>query len=192
MTEPRPIDAHSLRGLAHPLRVRIVELLWLDGPATATGLAARLGESSGTLSWHLRQLAEHGFIEDDPTRGNKRERWWRYAGGASQLDAGRFVEDPELRGPLSVYLREVLDQTHQRVTGFLGQDWGREWYDAATAAVSRLRLRPEELRALNDELLAVVDRYRAEHPPDVAERRSGEELVVVQIQSFPHRSPDPS
>jgi hypothetical protein len=44
MAKPmRRIDARSLRGLAHPLRLRIIEALELDGAATSTGLSALLG-----------------------------------------------------------------------------------------------------------------------------------------------------
>ena len=70
------LDARTLRAIAHPLRMRMLGILRTEGPATATSLAARLGESSGTTSWHLRQLAEHGFIEEDSERGNRRDRWW--------------------------------------------------------------------------------------------------------------------
>ena len=80
--QTRPItsiapDPTALKALAHPVRLRMLSLLRLDGPATASGLAARLGLNSGATSYHLRQLALHGFIEQDSERGNQRERWWR-------------------------------------------------------------------------------------------------------------------
>ncbi len=74
MTNPRRLDARSLRGLAHPLRMRLLDALRVHGPATASGLAERLGESSGATSYHLRQLAEHGFVEDAPTARTSRTR----------------------------------------------------------------------------------------------------------------------
>ena len=61
--EPDPVRA--IRALSHPLRVRLLDLLRFDGPSTATLLARRVGESSGATSYHLRQLARHGFIEED-------------------------------------------------------------------------------------------------------------------------------
>ena len=60
------VDARTLRGLAHPLRLRLLNTLREFGPATASGLADRLGESSGATSYHLRQLATYGFVEDAP------------------------------------------------------------------------------------------------------------------------------
>jgi DNA-binding transcriptional ArsR family regulator len=69
----------ALRGLVHPFRLRLLDLLQADGPATATTLARRIGESSGVASYHLRVLAEHGFIVEGTTRGTARDRWWRAA-----------------------------------------------------------------------------------------------------------------
>jgi DNA-binding transcriptional ArsR family regulator len=69
----------GLRALSHPTRLRILSHLRIEGPATATTLAARFGLNSGATSYHLRQLAEHGFIVEDEERGNARDRWWKAA-----------------------------------------------------------------------------------------------------------------
>jgi len=86
----RRLDPRSLRGLAHPLRMRLLSTLRHDGPATASQLAEKLGESSGATSYHLRQLAAHGFVEDDPERGKGRERWWRAAKEGTRFDDSLF------------------------------------------------------------------------------------------------------
>ena len=52
-------------------------ILRFDGPSTATALAKRLGLNSGATSYHLRQLALHGLIEEAEGLGNKRDRWWQ-------------------------------------------------------------------------------------------------------------------
>jgi predicted ArsR family transcriptional regulator len=82
----------ALRALSHPMRLRLLELLRLDGPSTASALAQRLGLNSGATSYHLRQLAQHGFVEDDPDngggRGTARERWWRSAYQSTRTDDG--------------------------------------------------------------------------------------------------------
>ena len=70
-------DAVALRALAHPVRLRLLSLLRIEGPSTATALAARLGLNSGATSYHLRLLARHGFSEDDAGQGTRRERWWK-------------------------------------------------------------------------------------------------------------------
>ncbi|WP_084533117.1 winged helix-turn-helix domain-containing protein [Nocardia fusca] len=63
--------------LAHPLRQRILRALAENGPATSTALGAPLGENTGATSYHLRQLAQHGFIEEAPELAKGNERWWR-------------------------------------------------------------------------------------------------------------------
>jgi DNA-binding transcriptional ArsR family regulator len=181
----RRIDARSLRGLAHPLRMDILEALELDGPATSTTLSARLGENTGTISWHLRLLAEHGYIEEDVERGTKRERWWRIP-GRTVLDPSEFRDDPETSGALDVYLRHLVERYFDRVRTYVDEDWSGEWQQAAALSDWRdLRLTPEQLHALNEELGDVIDRYTSTQPAgDTAER------VIVQLQSFPRRSPD--
>src|SRR5256885_8199945 len=101
------VDARTLRAIAHPLRMRMLGLLRTEGPATATSLAARLGESSGTTSWHLRQLAEHGFIEEDPERGSRRDRWWRATHEYTNVELARFLDNPEDAGVASIFLHEA-------------------------------------------------------------------------------------
>ncbi|MFI0938184.1 ArsR/SmtB family transcription factor [Streptomyces sp. NPDC021020] len=185
---PRPtrrIDARSLRGLAHPLRMKIFELLSLDGPATATTLAERLGENTGTVSWHLRHLAEHDFIEEEVGRGTKRERWWRRVDTTNELNSADFRDDPDSRGAFGVYLHELLHQYFNRVTAYVNEDWDTDWRTAGSIADWRdLRLTPDQLRALNAELAAVVARHT---PAPDAEPAPDALPVVVQLQAFPRR-----
>src|SRR5215213_5846218 len=70
-------DVRALRALAHPLRNRLLGQLRVNGPATASQLGRAVGESSGSTSYHLRQLAAYGFVEEVEDQGTARERWWR-------------------------------------------------------------------------------------------------------------------
>ncbi|GAA3491675.1 winged helix-turn-helix domain-containing protein [Streptomyces cremeus] len=65
---PRPLPEH-------PLRVALLDLLAEAGTLTSTQAAARLGESSGLCSFHLRQLARHGLIEEAPHPGGRAKPW---------------------------------------------------------------------------------------------------------------------
>jgi DNA-binding transcriptional ArsR family regulator len=65
------------RTLANPLRRRILSHLQQHREANSTSLARALGESTGTTSYHLRKLAEQGFVEEVPQKSGGRERWWR-------------------------------------------------------------------------------------------------------------------
>ena len=69
-------SADRLRGLAHPMRMRLLAALRADGPSTATALAHRLDLNSGATSYHLRQLATYGFIVEAAEMGNRRDRFW--------------------------------------------------------------------------------------------------------------------
>ncbi|MFB9903487.1 helix-turn-helix domain-containing protein [Allokutzneria oryzae] len=178
----QPLDARSLRGLAHPLRMRILALLRQDGPATASGLAARLGESSGSTSWHLRQLAEYGFIEEDPDRGNRRDRWWRALHEVITFDKAQFLDDPDSWGAVQVLLHEVVNRDFGQAAAFVAavESWHRQWVCAATLSDWDLWLTAPELAELVEELGAVIARYRRP-------RADGDEAVRVQLQAFPHR-----
>ncbi|MBU2662417.1 winged helix-turn-helix domain-containing protein [Actinoplanes bogorensis] len=80
---------------AHPLRVRLLNLLRERGPSTASKLAELLGQSSGATSYHLRQLAAYGFVEDAGC-GTGRERWWQATSARTDLDAATAL--PACRG----------------------------------------------------------------------------------------------
>lgn len=178
----RRLDARGLKALAHPLRVRMLGTLRSNGPATATQLAQRLGESTGTTSWHLRQLAEHGFIEEDPDRGTKRDRWWRPKTRYTQLAVGDFAEQPELLGVAGVYLQSVLEQQFRRAADFIENSdrWLPAWQGSATFSDWSLRLDPAGLEALNTEVEAVIERYRQVEPT------AGAQAVHIQLHAFPH------
>jgi DNA-binding transcriptional ArsR family regulator len=169
----------TLKALAHPLRLRLLGLLRSDGPATASGLAARLGESSGTTSYHLRQLAAAGFVVDDAELGNGRERWWRSAQDATRLEPADWLDDPELRPAVDSFLNAVLDAHVARARRWLSRtDAPRRWRDAATLSDARLHLSAAELSRLNDEIESLVETYRREP-------RRGDLPVAVHWQSFP-------
>jgi DNA-binding transcriptional ArsR family regulator len=94
-----------LRALAHPTRLKMLGMLRVDGPATATSLATRLGINTGQTSYHLRQLAQHGFVLDDEERGNGRERWWKAAHQSTVT--GELPTRPEDREALDAYMQTV-------------------------------------------------------------------------------------
>ena len=77
-TQRRLTDPRELRAVSHPVRLAILEHLTVEGPMTATALGTRIGESPANCSWHLRKLAEHGFVEEAPG-GTGRQRPWRAA-----------------------------------------------------------------------------------------------------------------
>ncbi|AUG77097.1 ArsR family transcriptional regulator [Kitasatospora sp. MMS16-BH015] len=177
----RRLDARALRGLAHPLRVRILEEL-AAGPATSARLAERLGENTGTVSWHLRHLAEHGFIEEEAGLGTKRERWWRRVRQQEVLATRDFADDPAAKAVADAYLRELMEVQARRVAESLAAEWTGEWLGAGSMSDwGNLRLTAAQLKALHEELTAVVERYQQA----AAEPESAARPVFVQIRAMP-------
>lgn len=176
----KKLDARSLRGVAHPLRMQILAILRGTGPATGAQLAKQLGEDSGNISWHLRQLAEYGFITEDETRGTKRERWWRAEHKYTALDPAEFVDDPESQISLRTFLSQALETNHQRSTQFLRERWSAEWRTAAEFSNWRLQLTPPELMELLTEVQDIIDRRERD---DV----EGAEYIMIQLQAFPYK-----
>lgn len=197
MTEnqkPRELgDPGSLKALGHPLRQQILRRLHRTGPATATSLAGDLGQNTGATSYHLRQLAAYGFVQELPDRAKGRERWWE----APPQDL-RFLP----RSALTEEARDAFDQMteldaaadDEALTRFLrARDDLGPWGDAFLFSRSALRLDPEELLAFWQEYLALVLRYRPDEPgneppgdsagrgaaPDDARR------ILVRFLAFP-------
>src|SRR5580692_11873917 len=87
----RVTDPRALRALAHPVRLSLMGLLRTQGPLTATKAAELLGESSASASFHLRQLAKYGLVEE-AGGGQGRERPWQ----AAELftDVQSVTDDP--------------------------------------------------------------------------------------------------
>ncbi len=157
-------DPRSLRALAHPLRLQLLGLLRADGPATASQLAARTGQSSGATSYHLRQLAEFGFVQDAEDRGNARDRWWRAVHRSTEFDFPEDADDEEGRALGEQYLRVVADTYARRLDAAIAafptirEDLGPGWEHGFTMSDQRLRLTRDEAESLVAELLAVVRR----------------------------------
>ncbi|MFE2099497.1 ArsR/SmtB family transcription factor [Streptomyces sp. NPDC059468] len=181
----RRLDPRSLRGLAHPLRMQLLDTLRQRGPATASQLADRLGESSGATSYHLRQLAAHGFVEDAPEHGKGRERWWRAVDQGIVFDTDEFEgAGPEVRGLAEVFLHEVAG-THARelATWLNTRDrWSADWSRGSDMSDATLRLTPELAAELVAKMHALIDDYRSRAPGSDA---PASEQVRVHTHLFP-------
>jgi DNA-binding transcriptional ArsR family regulator len=181
------LDAASLRVMAHPLRTRLLAALRLHGPSTATGLAARLGTNSGATSYHLRQLAEVGLVEEDPELGNARERWWRAGHRGTTWRELDFAGDPDDRAAAEWLVRHYVRQRHLWAEDWLDvrDQWPQEWRDAADLSDVWLDLTPDQLEGLVAEVHEVVERYRGLNEPGAP----GTTKVAVVHSAFP--APEP-
>lgn len=180
------LSAPALRALAHPLRIRILDELSAYGPLTATGLAERLGESSGVTSYHLRQLEKHELVREVKGRGTARERWWeRRPGGIATPDARVFAPGSAERLATQLITNEWERGRQQNYHEFLaeGEDtFGAEWIEASTSDTANLRLTPEELRRLATDVEAVIDGYVQRHRGNAS---PGSRPVQIHFNAFP-------
>ena len=187
-SEPqRWLDPTSLKALAHPLRLALLERLDVRGQATATLLAQDLTESSGSTSYHLRQLARHGFIEES-AGGNGRERWWKPAAGGWGVKDPEMVRNPTLRPATDMVVRTTLDAAHRRMMDVL-QTWSDHpprWRDATVQTISHFQLTAEEAVALKDELTEVLERYRRTDSTEAGNATPEDSSrVEVHVSLFP-------
>ena len=179
------LDANGLRALAHPVRGRLVGLLRKHGPSTATQLAERLGLNSGATSYHLRQLAAAGFIEEDSERGNARERWWRSVHRRQSFSSAELMaHEPEAA---MSYLRSVAASYALRAQQTLDEfeTMPREWWDLLDLSDWPLLLTPTEAGELRQELAALLGRYRQATPESAADAPEDAERVVIITQILP-------
>jgi hypothetical protein len=136
----------------------LIGLLRTHGPMTATQAATRLGESSGTCSFHLRQLAKYGFCEE-AGGGRGREKPWRAT--ATFTSWQTTPDDPE-RAEAQAHLDAVVAQRYfSQVTRWLADrhDDTPEWQRAAGYGDLALPLTPDELEGLRRDVEALVRPY---------------------------------
>jgi DNA-binding transcriptional ArsR family regulator len=185
----RVLDATALQGLAHPLRVQLADQLAIHGPATATQLAARLNESSGATSYHLRQLEKYGFVEEDPSRGTGRERWWRRVPGRISIDGSRLAgESPAVLEATKLVVNEFSRVKQARIQHWRDtfEQWPDAWSDGSFESSNHLRLTVEEFGQLGQEIDALVTGW-----VERTRNREEDDLVDVEVQwySFPVGDP---
>lgn len=190
-------DPRELRALAHPVRMALLEQL-LVGPATATELSEQVGESAANCSWHLRQLARYGFIEE-AGGGTGRQRPWRIVEVPSS--SSRDEDEHEQEMARDALADVVLDRNVAALRRWTAarQQEPAQWRDASFAAQSIDWLTPEELAEFTTELRELYDRHfttRVRDRLDPAQRPPGSRLVrhlawAAPDPAFPAKPADP-
>jgi DNA-binding transcriptional ArsR family regulator len=186
MTDPR-----ALRALAHPLRLSLLGLLRSEGPLTATRAGDLLGESSASCSFHLRQLAKYGLVEE-AGGGRGRERPWQAT--AMLTDVPAVADSPELAAASGLFRSIVAERYYEQMMAWLEarEDEPAEWQEAALFADLFLYLTADELTELGQQVHRLLYRYidRATRPEL---RPPGARLVtyihVAAPEPGPRRSP---
>jgi DNA-binding transcriptional ArsR family regulator len=184
----RVIDATTLKAFAHPLRVRIVDSLATFGAQTASGLGERLGESSGSMSYHLRQLAKHDLVREVEGKGSARERWWVRTPQPIALVSAELPDTPAARSASDLVEWEWERQRQLVFHDFMrrGRDeLAPEWVAASTSDTVNMTLTSEQLHELVEEVEGVLSRYRLSHAEQRENPVEGSRPVQLHFNAFP-------
>lgn len=177
-------DPRVLRAIAHPTRNRVLQELSAAGSGRAADIARQLGVPANQVSFHLRQLAKYGLVEEDPEAGrDRRDRVWRLVDpDGIRFRTADMLAQPGGRAAYSVFRRNAVE-------------WGRHLveraYDDAGGTDGRsisewsLRLSPDEAKALMEEVAAVVERYR-DAGRDAGPQGRETYSVFNLVQPYPH------
>lgn len=183
----RLVDAESLRALAHPVRIALLEALSVDGPLTATEASQVVGESPTTCSFHLRQLAHYGFVEETD-RGPGRRRPWRLVARANVIpregeSAEATVEAEVLGGMVRRRLIEHLERWESTKSSY-----PLEWQSLAETNQFLLFVTKDELAELQRRLHLILNEFMPRLDP--ALRPKGAVPVEMISFTFPLRLPE--
>ncbi|GGV61431.1 transcriptional regulator [Streptomyces longisporoflavus] len=180
-------DLRTLKALAQPRRQQMLQHLTAHGPATSATLARALGLNTGATSYHLRELARYGFVEETGDAGHGRERWWRAIPGDRRFPP---------RSKQSAETRLVMDELNHlsyaadlKLFEQLQREGGAgpgEWADAFPYSRGTIRLTLPELREFFEEYIALLNRYKRPEAETPADART----VLTRLLAFP--APEPT
>ena len=178
----------SIRALAHPARLAIIDALAAGEELTATQCAELTGLSPSATAYHLKLLERYGAVEAAPPRPDRRERPWRAAGRQFQVDLD--TSTPARASAAAAVVAAHFDATRAIAAEFTeaADAEPEEWRDAALANAD-LWLTAEEFQRVAEELAAVLKPYRGRTLRD--RRPAGSRLIRVMNVVVPHRRTHP-
>jgi DNA-binding transcriptional ArsR family regulator len=184
----RTVDVASLKALAHPLRVQILDAISRLGPQTSGTLAELLGESTGATSYHLRQLAKHDFLREVEGRGSARERWWDRPKGSLQIVTRELADNPATSEAAHLVSREFEHHRAAALADFMERGWleePSEWSDAAVVSTANVRLTAAQLAEVSAKLEACATELLAPYRDRDRGIPAGARPVQIHINAFP-------
>jgi DNA-binding transcriptional ArsR family regulator len=184
-------DTAALKALTHPLRIQLLGLLRQDGPATASELADRTGESSASTSYHLRVLAKYVFITEAENRDGRERRWQAVHTVTSW--SNKVMEASSVgHAFVSLARRRQIEHLEASLarheTDLAAGRLGQEWTEPSGINDLMPRLTPESLT----ELWEVLDRKLAELTArDAEDPRAAQVVLLTAGLPLAPRSTDP-
>lgn len=182
-------DPRALRAVAHPTRLKLLSVLRRDGPLTATQAGDRIGESPAGCSFHLRQLAKWGLVEE-AGGGRGRARPWRATAiGHEWAARGPSGEPDEARDLLTrVVVERWFDESLRWVER--RRDESEEWSEAAVLGDRMVYMTTDELEELDQRIGEMLEPY-ARRVTDRASRPDDARAVTFIQLGFPIDADEP-
>ena len=180
-------DPRTMRALTHPVRLALLQILELEGPLTATQAGELIGEPPNTCSFHFRQLAKYGFVEEaGPAPG--RSRPWRLT--THRMHFTDLHEDPDTAVAARGLDRMLRERYFERLAAFYESRSGYPlaWQETTGGSQALLHVTPEELKAIDEQIMAVLDPYR-DRGADPAKRPADSLPIEVLLFAYPVRPP---
>jgi DNA-binding transcriptional ArsR family regulator len=178
-------DPQVMRAMSHPARLEIMEYLNSTGASvTATECAEIVGMSPSAISYHLRELAKVGLVEQAPSRGDGRERVWRSPIHSYNVPMNADA-DPETRAAEDTLVEVYLTRDFQRIRDHLAKvrEEPKEWYEGSALMGSNLLITAEELKAFTKAVQELVEPLKRRHR--IADPPEGARTVIVHFAAFP-------
>lgn len=177
-------DPRALRAMAHPTRLELIGLLRRGGPLTATQAGERIGESPASCSFHLRQLAKYGLVEE-AGGGKGRERPWRATAISTEWPARQGLSE-EAAAAGEMLSRVVVERYFESAIEWLERQPAEdaEWADAALFGDLIAYMTPAELHEFEGKVRVLIEPYlkRLEDPSPPPE---GSRPVSLIALAFP-------
>ncbi|NEG90323.1 ArsR/SmtB family transcription factor [Bifidobacterium aerophilum] len=175
-------DLAQLRAVSHPTRIRIMNIVAAPADALTVGdIAERTGESAGTISYHLRQLAKAGLVEQVPSPdGDARKSCWRATTPKLVVHSDQST-DPASADALARSVSATVSEArirYRQAESSLPEQW-RHSLDGMTIT----RLTFEEAEQMQQELMAVADKW-ANTIGDRHVEGDGSEQVMIALSAF--------
>jgi DNA-binding transcriptional ArsR family regulator len=180
-------DPVTLRALTHPVRLALLEALALEGPLTATQAGELIGEPPNTCSFHFRQLEKYRFVEEaGPAPG--RSRPWRLASHGMRFSD--LHEDPDTAIAAKGLDRMLRDRYFARLEAFYASrsDYPLAWQEVTGGSQALLHLTPDELKAVDGEIMGILERYR-DRNLDASRRPAESAPIEIILFAYPVRAP---
>ncbi|GAA1603869.1 MULTISPECIES: ArsR/SmtB family transcription factor [Kribbella] len=175
-------DPRAIRALAHPARQRVIDELFNGKVLTATECAELAGLTPSAMSYHLRALEKWGIVQRADESADGRERPWK-APASSLVISGQSTTAGRLAS--QAMIRTAMDAVAEQ---FLEVDADDPWDDASSMSRSRLWLTEDEAKAFNEELNAVVDRYKKGRTANSHPAAAREVTSLIAVVPSPEQS----